>query len=80
MITYLRMLDASPDGADWLEVSRIVLHIDAEREPDRALGARHRALPVVISCDCTGIIRCSLGFPGYITKGCVASLTSTSRG
>jgi hypothetical protein len=39
VITYLRMLDANADGADWREVSRIVLHIDAEREPDRARRA-----------------------------------------
>jgi hypothetical protein len=38
-ITYLRMLDANAKGADWREVSRIVLHIDAEREPDRARRA-----------------------------------------
>src|SRR5205814_7507757 len=38
-VTYLRMLDAHADGADWREVSRIVLHIDAEREPDRARRA-----------------------------------------
>ena len=36
LVTYLRMLDANADGADWREVSRIVLHIDAEREPDQA--------------------------------------------
>jgi hypothetical protein len=30
------MLDANVDGADRREVSRIVLHIDAEQEPDRA--------------------------------------------
>jgi hypothetical protein len=39
VITYLRLLDANADGADWREVSRIVLHIDAEREPDRARRA-----------------------------------------
>jgi hypothetical protein len=39
LITYLRMLDANADGADWREVSRIVLHIDAERELDRARRA-----------------------------------------
>jgi Uncharacterized conserved protein (DUF2285) len=38
-ITYLRMLDANAEGADWREVSRIVLHIDPEREPDRAQRA-----------------------------------------
>jgi hypothetical protein len=31
VITYLRMFDANADGADWREVLRIVLHIDAER-------------------------------------------------
>jgi hypothetical protein len=39
VITYLRMLDANADGADWREVSRIVLHIDAEQESDRARSA-----------------------------------------
>jgi hypothetical protein len=39
LVTYLRLLDANADGADWREVSRIVLHIDAEREPDRARRA-----------------------------------------
>jgi hypothetical protein len=38
-ITYLRMLDAEAEGADWREVSRIVLHIDPEREPYRAQRA-----------------------------------------
>ena len=38
-ITYLRLLDAEADGADWREVARIVLHIDPEREPDRARRA-----------------------------------------
>jgi hypothetical protein len=36
LITYLRLLDANADGADWREVVRIVLHRDPEREPDRA--------------------------------------------
>jgi hypothetical protein len=39
LVTYLRMLDANADGADWREVSRIVLQIDVEREPDRARRA-----------------------------------------
>ena len=38
-LSYLRMLDANADGTDWREVSRIVLHTDAEREPDRARRA-----------------------------------------
>ena len=41
-VTYVRMLDAEAEGADWREVSRIVLDIDPEREPDRA-GVRQRA-------------------------------------
>src|SRR5450631_1231953 len=36
IITYLRMLDADAQGADWREVTRIVLHLDPDREPDRA--------------------------------------------
>ncbi|MCP1850218.1 MULTISPECIES: DNA -binding domain-containing protein [unclassified Bradyrhizobium] len=35
-ITYLRMLDADAEGADWREVVEIVLRIDPKREPDRA--------------------------------------------
>jgi hypothetical protein len=31
LVTYDRMLDADAEGDDWREVSRIVLHIDAER-------------------------------------------------
>jgi hypothetical protein len=39
LVTYLRLLDAEAAGADWAEVSRIVLHIDPAREPDRARRA-----------------------------------------
>jgi hypothetical protein len=39
LITYLRLLDAEADGADWREVAKIVLHIDAAREHDRARKA-----------------------------------------
>jgi len=39
VVTYLRLLDADADGADWQEVARIVLHIDPEREPERARRA-----------------------------------------
>lgn len=39
LITYLRLLDADAEGADWREVSRIVLHLDPERESDRARRA-----------------------------------------
>ena len=36
LLTYLRLLDADAEGADWREVSRIVLHMDPDREPERA--------------------------------------------
>lgn len=34
-VTYLRLLDAETDGADWMEVARIVLHRDPLAEQDR---------------------------------------------
>jgi hypothetical protein len=39
MVTYMRLLDADAEGADWREVARIVLHLDPDREPDRARWA-----------------------------------------
>ena len=36
VVTYLRLLDADAEGADWREVARIVLHLDPDQEPDRA--------------------------------------------
>jgi len=39
LVTYLRLLDAVAEGADWHEVARIVLHIDPAQDPERA----HRA-------------------------------------
>ena len=35
-VTYLRLLDASRDGADWREVARIVLHRDPIAEETRS--------------------------------------------
>ena len=32
----LRLLDANAEGADWREVTQIVLGIDSSKEPDRA--------------------------------------------
>ena len=32
-VTYVRLLDAEKDNADWQEVVRIVLHIDPAAEP-----------------------------------------------
>ncbi len=39
LVTYLRLLDADANGADWTEAARIVLHIDPVREPERARRA-----------------------------------------
>jgi hypothetical protein len=36
LVTYLRLLDAHAEGADWREVARVVLHLDPEHECDRA--------------------------------------------
>jgi Uncharacterized conserved protein (DUF2285) len=36
LVTYLRLLDAEAEGADWREVAKIVLHIDPDRETARA--------------------------------------------
>ena len=35
-VTYLRLLDAEADGADWDEAALLVLHIGPIREPARA--------------------------------------------
>ena len=42
-VTYLRLLDAQADGADWTEVARIVLHRDpaAEEVRTRACWESH---------------------------------------
>jgi len=54
-ITYMRLLDADAEGADWREVARIVLHIDPDREPDRARQIFER-----LSCPCQ--MRASHGY------------------
>jgi hypothetical protein len=35
-VTYLRILDAAEEGADWREVVQIIFELDATVEPDRA--------------------------------------------
>lgn len=35
-VTYLRLLDADAEGADWMEVAQIVLHRDPAADPARA--------------------------------------------
>jgi hypothetical protein len=39
VVTYMRLLAAESEGADWREVARVVLHLDPDREPDRARDA-----------------------------------------
>jgi hypothetical protein len=34
LVTYLRLLDAHAEGADWREVARVVLHLDPEHDCD----------------------------------------------
>ena len=36
LATYLRLLDAADEGADWREVVKIVFGLDAEDDPERA--------------------------------------------
>jgi hypothetical protein len=42
-VTYLRLLDADADGADWREVSQIVLHRDPAAERTRTCWESHLA-------------------------------------
>jgi hypothetical protein len=39
LVTYLRLLHAEADNADWREVAQLVLRIDPSAEPDRARRA-----------------------------------------
>jgi len=39
LVTYLRLLDADAESADWTEVARLVLRIDPTKEPERARRA-----------------------------------------
>ena len=36
LTTYLRLLDASEDGADWREAVRVIFGLDPARYPERA--------------------------------------------
>ncbi|HDZ72987.1 MAG TPA: DUF2285 domain-containing protein [Aurantimonas coralicida] len=36
MITYMRLLDAEADGADWREAVAVLFGLDPDREPQRA--------------------------------------------
>ena len=36
LITYIRMLDATAEGADWREIVQVIFGLDAEHDPERA--------------------------------------------
>lgn len=36
LVTYLRLLDAEAEGADWREAAAIIFEIDPAQEPERA--------------------------------------------
>lgn len=36
LITYIRLLDADAEGADWREAVHIIFGLDPARDPDRA--------------------------------------------
>lgn len=36
LVTYVRLLDADEDGADWREVVQIIFDLDPDQEPERA--------------------------------------------
>lgn len=38
-VTYLRLLDAAAEGTDWQELAKIVLHLDPEKDHNRARRA-----------------------------------------
>ena len=47
LITYLRLLDADAEGADWREVARIVLHLDPRDNPEQAKESGPRTWPAL---------------------------------
>ena len=35
-VTYLRLLQATKEGADWREIVQVIFGLDSDREPERA--------------------------------------------
>jgi hypothetical protein len=68
LITYLRLLDADAEGADWREVARIVLHLDPSHDTERAKAiwashlARAEAATRVAVCECRQSANSSIYF------------------
>jgi len=69
-VTYMRLLNADAEGADWREVARIVLHIDPERELDRARQAfeSHLARAKWVSVWIPALASTRLASRRYLTK------------
>ncbi len=36
LVTYIRLLDADAEGADWREAVSVIFGLDPDRDPDRA--------------------------------------------
>ena len=43
-VTYLRLLDADDEGADWREAVRIIFGLDPDSDPKRARGVHESHL------------------------------------
>ena len=83
LVTYLRLLDADAEGADWAEVARIVLHIDPSREPDRARHAweSHLARAKWMTTHGAFALRWGVRFPfrpAFARRQCPSSLAATA--
>ena len=42
LVTYLRLLDADKEGADWREAVQIIFGLDAEKEPGARANCLHQ--------------------------------------
>src|SRR5690242_1364074 len=81
LVTYLRLLDADAEGADWRDVARIVLHVDPSRDWDRAHRSfrSHLARAKWTTTQASnhpltrGAPACSRPFPSAATVTCAVS-------
>jgi len=51
IITYLHLLDADAEGADWRDVSRIVLRIDPDTEADQRRAFESHLMESRLKCN-----------------------------
>nr|WP_260610375.1 DUF2285 domain-containing protein [Sphingomonas sp. IC081] len=68
--TYLRLLDADAEGADWREVARIVLNRDPDADHDGSLRCweTHLARARLVAADRHGAMHEALDASGRIRK------------